>query len=397
MSRAQPPLKNRLFLSLALAGIVSAPAIADDQDIHRSAYHDYRVVELVEGLERPWSMAFLPNGDLLVTEKPGRLRLVRDGALVEAPIEGIPAVHNVGQGGLLDVVPHPDYAENGWIYLSYARPLEGEESTTAVIRGRLDGMTFVDQEDIFEARSNGRGHYGSRLVFDDDQYLFITVGDRQARPQGDEDALKAHPAQNLELHQGVVLRLHDDGRIPDDNPFVGRDDALPETWSYGHRNPQGMIVHPETNEIWITEHGPEGGDELNLVKAGANYGWPVVGYGVNYGSGTAIHGATRMEGTEEPLKVWVPSAGTSGLAFYQGEAFKHWNGHLLSGGLAGQRVDLLELKDGEVVREETIAQNHGRIRDVRIGPDELVYLAVDSREDGPSILRLEPLPRGPIN
>lgn len=379
-----------VLLSLPL---LAASALADE---HRgySAYHDYRVVTVAEGLERPWSLAFLPNGDLLVTEKPGRLRLIRDGALLDEPIAGVPAVHNVGQGGLLDVVPHPDYDENGWLYLSFARPLDDEASTTAVIRARLEGMTLVDQEDIFEARSSGRGHYGSRLAFDDDRYLFITIGDRQAATEGD---LTAHPAQDLERHQGVVVRLHDDGRIPADNPFVGRDDALPETWSYGHRNPQGLIVHPDTDAVWITEHGPQGGDELNLIEPGKNYGWPVIGYGVRYRSGTAIHAATRQEGMENPVKVWVPSTGVSGLAYYDGDAFPLWKGHLLAGGLSGQRIDLLELADGEVVREEILLRDQGRVRDVRVGPEGFVYVAIDGRDGGAPILRLEPMPRAPLD
>jgi glucose/arabinose dehydrogenase len=330
----------------------------------------------------------------LVTEKPGRLRIVRDGALLPDPVGGVPQVHNVGQGGLLDVVPHPDYANNGWLYLSYARPLDDDASTTAVTRARLDGITLVDQEDIFEAKSSGRGHYGSRLAFDATGYLFITIGDRQARPAGD---LEAHPAQDLESHQGVVVRLHDDGRVPKDNPFVDTDGALPEIWTYGHRNPQGLIVHPDTDEVWITEHGPQGGDELNRLEAGQNYGWPVVGYGVNYRSGSAIHGATQQEGMANPVKVWVPSTGVSGLALYEGDAFPHWRGHLLAGGLSGQRIDLLELRDGEVVREEILLRDQGRVRDVRIGPDGLVYVAIDRRDGTSPILRLEPIPRAPID
>ena len=383
-----------LLLATAVVAFVPVSAHADDSDTQYSAYHDYRTVTVAEGLERPWSLAFLPNGDLLVTEKPGRLRIVRDGALLPDPVGGVPQVHNVGQGGLLDVVPHPDYANNGWLYLSYARPLDDDASTTAVTRARLDGITLVDQEDIFEAKSSGRGHYGSRLAFDATGYLFITIGDRQARPAGD---LEAHPAQDLESHQGVVVRLHDDGRVPKDNPFVDTDGALPEIWTYGHRNPQGLIVHPDTDEVWITEHGPQGGDELNRLEAGQNYGWPVVGYGVNYRSGSAIHGATQQEGMANPVKVWVPSTGVSGLALYEGDAFPHWRGHLLAGGLSGQRIDLLELRDGEVVREEILLRDQGRVRDVRIGPDGLVYVAIDRRDGTSPILRLEPIPRAPID
>lgn len=387
----------RTFTALALgAALLTAPSApqAADGETRYSAYHDYAVVTVAEGLERPWSLAFLPGGDLLVTEKAGRLRVVRDGVLLEDPVAGIPEVFAEGQGGLLDVVPHPDYADNGWIYLSYARPLEDGESTTAVVRGRLDGLRWVDQEDIFEARSSGRGHYGSRLAFDRGGYLFVTVGDRQAPPSGD---LEAHPAQDLSRHQGVVLRLHDDGRVPEDNPFASDGDARPETWSFGHRNPQGLVVHPETDQVWITEHGPQGGDELNLIEPGRNYGWPVIGYGVNYRSGSAIHEGTRRDGMVNPVKVWVPSTGVSGLALYEGEAFPHWEGHFLAGGLSGQRIDLLELREGVVVREEILLRGEGRVRDVRVGPDGFVYVAQDNRDGPSSILRLEPVPRAPLD
>lgn len=387
--------RNALLITSALISAsfaLSAKSLAND-DIGYSDRHDYRVVTVVEGLHQPWSMAFLPGGEMLVTEKSGALRMIRDGDLLDEAIEGIPEVHNVGQGGLLDVVLHPDYAENGWVYLSYARPLEDEASTTAVVRGRLDGMRFVDQETVFEAVSSGRGHYGSRLVFDRTGYLYITVGDRQAPPSGD---LQSHPAQDLSKHQGVVVRLHDDGRIPADNPFVGHDDALAETWSFGHRNPQGMVLHPESGEIWITEHGPEGGDELNLVEPGRNYGWPVVGYGVNYG-GKAIHEKSRAEGMADAVKVWVPSTGVSGLAVYEGEAFPQWQGVFLAGGLSGNRLDIVEVEDGEVSYEDILLRDVGRIRDVRVGPDGFVYVAIDNRSEATPILRLEPVTRAPLN
>ncbi len=386
-------LLTRFVLALALAS-ATLSAVASP-DTGRSALHDYRVVTVAEGLVRPWSIAFLPNGDLLVTEKSGQLRVIRDGQLLEDAVSGLPAVHDVGQGGLLDVVPHPDWEENGWIYLSYARPLADDASTTAVVRGRLDGLSWVDQEEVFEARSRGRGHYGSRLAFDAEDYLFITVGDRQAAAEGD---LEAHPAQDLSNHHGVVLRLNEDGSVPEDNPFVDDDDALPEIWSFGHRNPQGLVVDPATGEVWITEHGPQGGDELNRVEPAKNYGWPVVGYGVHYGSGKAIHEGTLREGMENPVKVWVPSTGVSGLALYDGEAFPHWRGHFLAGGLSGQRIDLIGLDDGKVVREEILLRGQGRVRDVRVGPDGFVYVAIDHRDgEGTPILRLEPVPRAPLD
>jgi glucose/arabinose dehydrogenase len=352
-------------------------------------------VTVAEGLERPWSMAFLPGGDMLITEKPGRLRIYRDGALLPNPVQGTPEVFTQGQAGLLDVVPHPDFENNRLLYLSYSKPLADGESTTAVIRGRFENDRLTNVEEIFEAVTRGRGHYGSRLAFDADGYLFITVGDRQASPSGD---LEAHPAQDLSNHHGVVVRLHDDGRVPEDNPFVGQEGARPEIWTYGHRNPQGLLIHPQTGDVWITEHAPQGGDELNLIRKGANYGWPVIGYGVNYGSGSAIHEGTHREGMEQPHKVWVPSIGTSGLAIYEGDRFPNWRGSILAGGLSGARITLLALDGTDVVREETLVQGLGRVRDVRIGPDGFIYIAVDHRQGEPTpIVRLEPVPRREVS
>ncbi|MBT8046848.1 MAG: PQQ-dependent sugar dehydrogenase [Xanthomonadales bacterium] len=361
------------------------------QETRYSAYHDYRTVTVAEGLVRPWSLAFLPGGEILVTEKPGRLRIIRDGVLVEQPVSGLPEIFAEGQGGLLDVVPHPEYASNGLIYLSYSKPLENDESTTAVVRGRLEGDRLTGLEQVFEAQTRGRGHYGCRLAFDGQGHLFITIGDRQASPSGD---LESHPAQDLANHHGVVVRLNEDGSVPDDNPFVGQEGALPEIWSYGHRNAQGMVIDRENGHVWITEHGPQGGDELDLIEPGANYGWPVIGYGVNYRSGSAIHQATHRDGMVQPEKIWVPSIGVSGLALYNGDAFPHWRGHLLAGGLSGQRITLLELDGREVVREETLVQGIGRVRDVRVGPDGFIYIAIDGRDGNETpIVRLEPVER----
>ncbi len=393
---------NRMSL-FALAGtlfVVSGcgvePSVAQDQEgddtILRSALHDYRVVTVAEGLETPWSMAFLPDGDMLVTERPGRLRVVRDGALLEAPVAGVPEVVAQGQGGLLDVIPHPDFASNQLIYLSYSKPMSDRESgTTGVIRARFEGDALHDIEEVFEANSEGRGHYGSRLAFDADGYLFITVGDRQAPPRGN---LAAHPAQDPTNHHGTLNRIHDDGRIPADNPFVDQPGMEPSIWSYGHRNQQGLAIHPESGDIWTTEHGPQGGDELNLIQPGINYGWPVVGYGVNYGSGSAIHEATMMEGMESPRHYWVPSIATSGLMFYTGDQFPEWQDNLFVGGLGGQQIARLTLDGQDIVAEETILQDMGRVRDVRQGPDGYIYVALEERGGDPSpLVRLEPVSR----
>jgi len=296
----------------------------------------------------------------------------------------------VGQGGLLDVMPHPDFESNRLLYISYSKPLEGgEESTTAVIRGVFENDRLTDVEEIFEADSRGRGHYGSRLAFDGNGHLFVTVGDRQVPSRGD---LEAHPAQDLSNHHGTVSRILEDGGIPSDNPFVDDPDAEPSIYSYGHRNAQGLAIHPETGEVWVTEHGPQGGDELNRLEPGANYGWPVVGYGVNYRSGSTIHEGTMREGMVHSEHVWVPSIGTSGLLLYTGDRFPEWRGDFLAGGLSGQQLARLEMEDGEVVLEETLVPRLGRIRDVVQGPDGFIYLAIDG-DDGAltPIYRMEPL------
>jgi glucose/arabinose dehydrogenase len=382
---------SRIYGTSGVMGLllVGVAPLCGQSPILRSADHEYRIVTVAEGLVHPWSIAFLPGGDMLVTERPGRLRIVRNGTLLPEPVAGVPNVLAEGQGGLLDVVPHPDFASNRLLYLSFSKPFAGAEgATTAVARGRFENDRLTNVEEIFEAVSRGRGHYGSRLAFDGNGYVFITVGDRQAPPSGE---LEAHPAQDVSNHHGTTIRLHDDGRVPADNPFVGQPNARPEIWSYGHRNAQGLAIHPETGDLWLTEHGPQGGDELNLVRRGANYGWPVVGYGVNYRSGAAIHEGTHREGLEQPAHIWVPSIGTSGLMFYTGDQFPAWRGSLFAGGLVGEKLARLTLDGMRVVGEEILVQRVGRIRDVRQGPDGYIYLAIDHREGQPTrIVRLEP-------
>ena len=378
-----------LFLSSAVLASICSPVFAQS-DLRRTAHHDYRVVSVAEGLEVPWSIAFLPGGDILVTERAGRLRVVRGGKLVADPVPGIPEVLARGQGGLMEVLPHPDFANNRLIYLSYSKPVgDGLRGTTAVVRGTFENDRFTLVDEIFEAVSEGGGHYGCRLAFDADGYLYLSVGDRQVPPRGD---LAAHPAQDVSNHHGVIVRLHDDGSVPEDNPFVGRAGARTEIWSYGHRNPQGLAIHPETGAVWLTEHGPQGGDEVNVSTPGSNYGWPVIGYGVNYGSGLAIHDGTHKEGMEQPVHFWVPSIGVSGLAFYTGDKFPEWRGNLFAGGLAGRNIDRLTIEDGRVVERETILQGMGRVRDVREGPDGYIYVALEDRGGAPTpVVRLEPV------
>lgn len=363
----------------------SACAFQDDPGAESAGDGSFEVVTIAGGLSHPWAMEFLPGGDMLVTERPGRLRIIRNGSLLDASVEGVPEVHARGQGGLLDVIRHPDFEENDLIYLSYSKPVDGG-STTAVIRGRFENDRLLDVEEVFEAVSSGRGHYGCRLAFDADGYLFITIGDRQASPTGD---VYAHPAQDLSNHHGTIVRLHDDGRVPDDNPFVNDSEALPSIWSYGHRNPQGMAIHPETGDLWINEHGPQGGDELNLVLPGRNYGWPVVGYGVNYGGGE-IHEGTEMEGMEQPVHYWVPSIATSGLMIYSGEPFSEWNGDMFVGGLAGRHIAHLEMNGSTVTNESRMLDGMARVRAIKQGPDGLVYVAFDTEGASNSVVRLEP-------
>jgi glucose/arabinose dehydrogenase len=385
-------MARRPMGAIIAAGILTSVAtpVLGQAPVLRSANHDYRVVTVADGLIHPWGMAFLPGGDVLITERPGRLRLVRQGTLRMAPVEGVPQVFYEGQGGLLDVVLHPEFEENQLIYLTYSKPIgDGTEGTTAVARGRWVNDRLADVEDIFVAETRGRpGHYGARLAFDADGYLFVTVGERQVASTGD---LSAHPAQDNSNHHGTVNRLHDDGKVPSDNPFVGKRDARPEIWSYGHRNPQGLAIHPETGDVWAVEHGPQGGDELNRVLPGLNYGWPVIGYGVNYTTGLAIHEGTQGEGIESPTHFWVPSIATSGLMIYSGDLFPAWKGSVFVGGLAGEQIARLTMDGQRVVREEAILEGRGRVRDIRQSPDGYVYVAIDPRDEEPtSVVRLEP-------
>lgn len=376
---------------VAGAALLPAASLAAQEGVYHSADYDFRVVTVADGFEHPWSIAFIPGGDILVTERPGRLRIIRNGRLLPAPVEGVPPVFAVGQGGLLDVVPHPDFAQNRLVYLSYSKPLGGQESTTAVIRGRLQDDRLADVEEIFEAASRGRGHYGSRLVFDGSGHLFVSVGERMASPSGD---LEAHPAQDLSNHHGTVNRLNEDGTVPSDNPFVGQAGVRPEIWSYGHRNPQSLALDRSTGELWEAEHGPQGGDEINLIRPGVNYGWPVIGFGVNYGSGRAIHEGTRREGMEMPVHIWVPSIATSGMMIYDGDKFPEWRGDIFVGGLAGEQLARVEIEDGVSMLEETLVRGIGRVRDVRQGPDGFIYLAIDAQgNDLTPIVRLEPVAR----
>lgn len=402
--RRGPRRSSAIVATLTAVGVAGpcgltaqAPASAyptiDTTAVHETARHHFRVVTVVDELDHPWSMAWLPNGAILVTERPGRLRVVRDGELAEAPVSGLPTVYrNAGQGGVMDVLPHPDFEQNGFLYLTYGKPnADGSEGTTTVVRGRLEGDALVDVVEIFEADAWGsnNNHFSGRMVFDAEGYLYVSVGDRQVDP----DQGFAHPAQDLSNHLGKIVRLHDDGRVPADNPFVGHPGARPEIWTYGNRNPQGFALDRVTGELWITDHGPRGGDELNRVVRAGNYGWPVVTYGIHY-DGRVITDETTRADMVSPDFVWVPSIGTSGLTLYDGDAFPWWHGDALAGGMVGEQLARVIREGSRAVGEEKLLHGVlGRIRDVRTGPDGLVYLALEGLGRGARspIVRLEPV------
>ena len=340
----------------------------------------FRVVEVVRGLEHPWALAFLPDGRILVTERPGRLRIVQADGRISDPLNGVPAVATQGQGGMLDLMLDERFAENRTLYFCYAEAGAGG-SGTAVARARLEGDALLDVRVLFRQlpKVSGGLHFGCRIAAGRDGMLYVTLGERYQRDR----------AQELGNHFGKVVRIRPDGSVPPDNPFASRAGAQPEIWSFGHRNPQGMARHPLTGALWIHEHGARGGDEINIPEAGKNYGWPVITHGVDY-SGASIGIGTAAPGMEQPRHVWVPSIAPSGMAFYAGDAFPAWKGNLFIGALAGQRLVRLELDGDKVIREERLlAELRERIRDVRVGADGLIYLLTDSSSG--RLLRLEPV------
>jgi len=377
---ARSSLVPTLVAAVAGAALALIPPASHGQAINTQE-HVVRLVKVVEGLEYPWGLAFLPDGRMLVTERPGRLRIVgKDGKLVSQAVAGLPQVAVHGQGGLLDVALHPRFTQNELVYLSYAARGEGGISTE-VARGRLSGNRLENVEVIFrqQPKSGSGRHFGSRLVFDREGYLYITLGDR-----GDMER-----AQKADDHAGSVIRLHDDGRVPADNPFVGKPGWKPEKYTFGNRNIQGAALHPRTGQLWTHEHGPQGGDEVNVIRAGVNYGWPVITYGVNYGIGTKIGEGTHKPGMAQPLHYWVPSIAPSGMAFYTGDRFPAWRGDLFVGALRDQVLVRLKLDGDKIVSEERMLKNVlGRIRDVRSGPDGYLYLLTD--ESNGVLMRIEP-------
>ncbi len=348
----------------------------------RTRLHDFQLETWVDGVNEPWSLAFLPGGRALVTEKSGQLLLVENGRLADRAIKGVPKVDAAGQAGLFDVVLHPEYARNGWIYIAYSEPRSdsGAQGTlTRVIRGRMRDGAWVDEENIYQAASefytrSGGVHHGGRIAFDRAGMLYFTIGERGTGAN----------AQNLRVPMGKVHRLHADGRVPDDNPFIDEPGAQKTIWSYGHRNPQGLAFHPVTGQLFDLEHGPRGGDELNRVEKGRNYGWPVITYGMNY-DGSAMTDLTAKEGMEQPVVYWVPSLAVCGMNFYTGDLFPKWKNHLFITSLAAEELRRLEVRGGEVIEQEVIFKNLGRIRHVITGPDGALYVLLPKR-----IVRLAP-------
>jgi glucose/arabinose dehydrogenase len=373
-----------VFAVAPVALLAAAPALAVDENFETEgpAIH---VQTLAGGLSHPWGLAFLPDGSMLVTERPGTLRHVTADGKVSEPLSGVPEVDARNQGGLLDVALDPDFAGNRLVYLSYAEAGDGGNGT-AVARGVLDEDrgALSEVEVVFrqQPKLDSTKHFGSRLVFDGPGHLFVTLGERS------EEAFRDQ-AQDLDSHLGKIVRIHPDGSIPENNPFIGQDGALPEIWAYGVRNVQAAAINPESGVLWEIEHGPMGGDEVNIVEPGANYGWPMVSHGVNYDGTPVGSGEARAEGMVDPIWTWTPVIAPSGMTFYEGEAFPEWQGNLLVGGLRATALVRLEL-DGDSVRgEERLLESLGlRIRDVVEGPDGALYLVTDEA-DG-EILRVSP-------
>ena len=368
----------RLAAVLLLAPMAALAA----PDAITSSAHRFRIDTVADGLDHPWAVAKLPDGNFLVTERAGNLlRIGTDGA--KTRIQGVPGVFAQGQGGLLDVKLHPGYTENGWVYLTYSKPI-GAGALTAVVRAKIKGDELAEVETVFappEGQATGTAiHFGSRLAFDGRGHVFFSIGDRGG------PTTSANLAQSLASVTGKIHRLHDDGRVPEDNPFVGRKDAMPSIWALGVRNPQGLVYDAAADRLWETEHGPRGGDELNIIRKGANYGWPLATYGINY-SGTTITKSKTLPGMEDPVVQWTPVIAASGLELYRGDKFPRWRGNLFAGGLASKRLVRMELSGTAVTRQEILLQDTGRIRDVRAFDDGFLYVVYD--EPG-KIVRLVP-------
>lgn len=377
-------MKKSLTVSAFLLLLATPAAAQNEPVVVKSEKANIRVEVIASGLQNPWGLAFLPDGRALVTERPGRLRIIGKDNKLSDPVGGVPEVAAVGQGGLLDVALSPNFAKDNLVFLSFAEPRGAEGSSTSVARGRLvekDGKaTLEDVKIIFRQEPARRGgfHFGSRLVFARDGNLFVTTGERMLKT----------PSQDLSNHIGKIIRITPDGGVPKDNPFVNDKNAKPEIWSWGHRNVQGAVLHPQTGKLWLTEHGPRGGDEINIPEAGKNYGWPVIGYGIDY-SGAKMHESTHKEGMEQPIHHWTPSIAPSGAMFYTGDLFPAWKGNLFTGSLVFSSLYRVELNGEKVVKEEPLLEKLGdRIRDVRQAADGSIWLLTDARNG--KVLRLTP-------
>lgn len=350
--------------------------------IIESEVQKFTVDTVVSGLNVPWGMAFLPNGDMLISERSGSLYIFSGGKLSE-PVEEVPEVMAIGQGGLLDISLHPDYAKNGWIYFSYSYINRGTgrpAGNTAIMRARLDAGRLIDREIIFSGvpATDRNYHFGSKIAFDSNGHIFFGIGDRGQHFDF---------PQKLDNHNGKIHRLNDDGSIPPDNPFVNTLGALPSIYSYGHRNPQGTCIDPLSGELWVSEHGPRGGDELNLIRPGLNYGWPVISYGINY-DGTVLTPITEKEGMEQPVFYWTPSIGPCGMTFVTGKKYNNWKNNIFLGSLPLKHLERVVLKDNAVIHREQLLEGIGRVRNVVMGPDGYIYFAIETPG---KILRLMPV------
>ena len=372
-------MDRRRFVLAASSALLAAPSVVRAADTVKSAKASYRLVTLSRDLDQPWGMAFLPDGRVLITERPGRLRLFADGKLESAALSGVPKVHASGQAGLLDICLHPDFDRNKVLYLSYIAGND-QRSLTSVARAELGENGLVNVHTVFEATpgTSGNLNLGSRIVFDREGFMYVSVGDR----------FQMKRAQDLGDLAGKIVRLKDDGSVPADNPFVNKKDARPEIFTFGNRNPQGLARHPVTGKIWEVEHGPKGGDELNILKAGANYGWPLATHGVNY-DGSKFTDHASLPGMEDPLRWWVPSISPCGLTFYTADAFPGWQGSIFTGALSNKALFRIEI-DGEkyVGEERLLVDRLPFIRDVRQGPDGFLYLVTEADDGG--LYRLEP-------
>ncbi|MBK6267155.1 PQQ-dependent sugar dehydrogenase [Marivirga sp. S37H4] len=368
-------MKKPVYLCVLLVFLQTHIACSTNQTTEEDPTTEFKVVTIVDGLDVPWGMDWLPDGRMLVTERSGKV-LVIENDVKTGELSGLPEVYDKNQGGLLDVQVHPDYENNGWIYFSYSKPGDGGAST-AIMRAKLEGNALVSQEVIYESFPKTRSgvHFGSRIVFDDKGFIFFSIGERGEKEN----------AQKLENPYGKVHRLHDDGRVPEDNPFVSDPEASHSIWTYGNRNIQGMAFHPASGELYSHEHGPQGGDELNIMKKGENYGWPEVTYGVDYGGGV-ISDETTKPGIKDPIHYWDPSIAPSGMTFVNSDRYPKWKNNILLGALKFQYLCRVVIENGKYVKEAKLLEGIGRVRDVAQSPDGYIYVAVD----GGKIVKLVP-------